>query len=80
VAATRMASATVLPLASPATVAANATTPQQEAITSQGRLSHARQAPGLDGAPVPPYDPAAPGRKHHWQRCSSWTTATGQGE
>ena len=39
VAATRTASATVLPLASPATAAANATTPSTEAITRQARTA-----------------------------------------
>ena len=44
------------------------------------RIPGSRQAPGLDGAPVPLYDPTASRRKHHPQRCGSWTTATGQGE
>ena len=39
VAATRTASATVLPLASPATAAANATTPRNDAITRQARIT-----------------------------------------
>jgi hypothetical protein len=44
------------------------------------RIPGSRQAPGLDGAPVPLYDPTASRRNHHPQRYGSWTTATGQGE